>query len=74
MSGTESDGSGNSGEKVIPQACGRLENSSERTWEPNWHWRVSVILIGRENTILMKSKSFNVGKNFEVIPSYFFIL
>lgn len=51
---------------------GRLEKSSESMSEPNWHWRVNTIVIGRENIIHMKSGNFNAGRNVEVITSYSF--
>lgn len=68
------DCSGISGKEVIPKACGRLEKSSESKWEPNWHWSVSVILVGSKNTIIVKSSNFNAGRNLQVITSYPFIL
>lgn len=68
--GLKTGDSGILGEEGAPKACGRLEKS----WESNWCWRVSVLLIGRENTILMKSNNFNAGRNLEVITSYSFIL
>ena len=51
---------------------GRLEKSSESMSEPNWHWRVNMIVIGRENIIHMKSGNFNAERNVEVITSYSF--
>lgn len=74
VSGTDSDCSGISGEELASKTCGRLKKSSESRWEPNWHWRVNVIVIGRENTILTKSDNFNAERNLEVITSYAFIL
>lgn len=44
-----------SGQEVAPKTCGRLDKSSKSRWEPNWHWSLNVILISRENTILMKT-------------------
>lgn len=64
------DCSGNLREEVAPKACGRLEKSSESRWGPNWHWRVNVIVTGRENIVLMKRGSFNAGRNSAVITSY----
>lgn len=59
---------------MVPEACGRLDKSSEGRWELNWHWHLNVTLIGRENTRLMKTNNFNVGRNLEVITFYPFIL
>lgn len=69
VSSVENDCSSISGEEVSPKSCGRLEKSSESGWEPNWHWRVNVIVIGRENIIHVKSGNFNAGRNLEVIIS-----
>lgn len=70
VNGPDSDYSGISGEGGTPKACGRLE----MYWKTNWFWRVSMLLIGKENIILMKSNSFNAGRNLEAIASYSFIL
>lgn len=63
-----------SGQEVALKTCGRLDTSSKSKWEPNWHWSLNVILISRENTILMETNNFNAGRHLVVITSYLFIL